>query len=597
MKLSDYIARFLVDQGIKHAFVITGGASVHMIDSLAKNPDIDYICAQHEQASAMMADAYSRVTGNLGAAISTSGPGATNMITGVCCAYYDSVPVLYLTGQVATFRLKGNKGIRQLGFQETDTVDLFRPITKYAIMIREPGRIRYELEKAVHIAKSGRPGPVLVDIPDDLQRVDIDPDHLCPYIPEAAPIDNKVRDDDISACIQMINQSKRPVIVLGWGVRLSKAEALALDFIRILGFPVLLSFAMRDFLDVAYPQLVGSFGSHGTRYGNFTIQNSDLVIVIGSRLDSRKSGSPPKDFAREARKIIIDIDPSELNKFKDLGINVDRLLPMDCKDFLQTINQRSDEISIQDISSWKKQIEEWKSRFPIRAPKNHDEGNESLDPYQFVKTLSEVLEEGDIIISDTGCGLVWMAQAFEFKKGQRFFHAFNYTPMGYALPACIGACFADRTRKIICVTGDGGLQMNIQELATVIKHPLPIKIFLINNHGYSMIGQTQDQWLDSKYEAATVEDGLAFPDFEKLAIAYGFRTCGVRRNNKLLETLKEIVSGNDPAFCNVEIPFDRKVIPQVKFGRPLEDADPLLPRNAFLENMIIKPVDISLTEN
>lgn len=597
MKLSDYIARFLVSQGIKHAFVITGGASVHMIDSLAKNPDIDYVCAQHEQASAMMADAYSRVTGNLGVAISTSGPGATNMITGVCCAYYDSVPVLYLTGQVATFRLKGDMGIRQLGFQETDTVDMFQPITKYAVMVREADRIRYELEKAVHIAKSGRPGPVLVDIPDDLQRKDIDPEKLCSYIPEAKAMGDDTMDEKIGGCIRMINQSKRPVLILGWGIRLSKAEEQVLQFMRTLGFPVLLSFAMRDFLDSDSPQLVGSFGSHGTRYGNFTVQNSDLLIIIGSRLDSRKSGSPPKDFAREARKIIVDIDSSELNKFKGLGINVDILLQTDCKDFLQAINKRSEEISTQDISPWKKQIEGWKNRFPICAPNNQDPENEDLDPYKFVKSLSDVLEEGDIIISDTGCGLVWMAQAFEFKKSQRFFHAFNYTPMGYALPASIGACFADGSRKVICITGDGGLQMNIQELATVMRHQLPIKVFLINNHGYSMIGQTQDQWLDSKYEAATVEDGLAFPDFEKLAVAYGFRTLGVRRHNDLFETLSTVVSGNDPAFCNVEIPFDRKVIPQVKFGRPLEDADPLLPRKTFFENMIIKPVDISLTEN
>ena len=230
MKLSDYIVQFLVSQGIKHAFVIIGGASVHMIDSLAKNSEIDYVCAQHEQASAMMADAYSRVTGNLGAAISTSGPGATNMITGTCCSYYDSIPVLYLTGQVATFRLKGDRGIRQLGFQETDTIEIFKPITKYSVMIRDSSMIRYELEKAVYIAKSGRPGPVLVDIPDDLQREDINPDTLRSYIPETETVVEIGMGEKISECIRLINQSKRPAIVLGWGVRLSKAEKEALHF-------------------------------------------------------------------------------------------------------------------------------------------------------------------------------------------------------------------------------------------------------------------------------------------------------------------------------------------------------------------------------
>lgn len=595
MKLSDYIIQFLVDQGLKHAFVITGGASVHMIDSLARNPEIDYVCAQHEQASAMMADAYSRISGNLGVAISTSGPGATNMITGVCCAYYDSVPVLYITGQVATFRLKGERGIRQLGFQETDTVDMFKPITKYAVMVRESKMIRYELEKAVHIAKSGRPGPVVVDVPDDLQREDIDPDSLRSYAPEIEIVKDIAMDEKISECIRMINKSKRPVIVLGWGIRLSKSEKEALQFIEMLGFPVLLSYAMRDFLESSSPLVVGSFGSHGTRYGNFTVQNSDLVIVVGSRLDSRKSGSPPKDFAREAKKIIVDIDQSELNKFKDIGINVDLLLHAHCRDFFQAINMKVDEISPQDITPWKKQIDKWKNKFPICRPEYYE--GESPDPYVFIKTLSEVLEEGDIIISDTGCGLVWMAQAFEFKRHQRLIHAFNYTPMGYALPASIGACFAKKRKRVICLAGDGGLQMNIQELATVIRHQLPIKVLLINNNGYSMIGQTQDQWLNSKYEASDVEHGLAFPDFEKLAEVYGFRTVGIHHNKDMLDKLREVVSGQDPSFCNIAISFDRKVIPQVKYGRPLEDGDPLLPRKTFFENMIIKSADISLNDH
>ena len=566
-----------------------------MIDSLAKTPGIDYVCAQHEQASAMMADGYSRVSRNLGVAISTSGPGATNMVTGVASAYYDSVPVLYLTGQVATFRLKGDGGIRQLGFQETDTVDIFKPITKYAVMVREPAMIKYELEKAVYISKSGRPGPVIVDIPDDLQREDIDPGSLCSYIPDLTVANENDSSEKISECIQLINQSKRPVIVLGWGIRLSQSEKEALTFIEALGFPVLLSFAMRDFLESSSPLNVGSFGSHGTRYGNFTIQNSDLVVVIGSRLDSRKSGSPPKDFAREAKKIIVDIDQSELNKFKNIGINVDVLLQKDCKSFFREINERFNEISIQDIDPWRKQINEWKSKFPICRPECSKD--EALDPYFFVKTLSEVLAEGDILISDTGCGLVWAAQAFEFKKHQRLIHAFNFTPMGYALPASIGACFANKGKRVICLTGDGGLQMNIQELATVIGHQLPIKVILINNKGYSMIGQTQDQWLGSRYEASTVEHGLAFPDFEKLAVAYGFRTVGVFRNIDMLEKLTAVISGDDPSFCNVEVSFDQKVIPQVKYGRPLEDGDPLLPRKIFEENMLIKPTNISLKDH
>jgi acetolactate synthase I/II/III large subunit len=566
-----------------------------MIDSLAKNPEIDYVCAQHEQASAMMADGYSRVSGNLGVAISTSGPGATNMVTGVASAYYDSVPVLYLTGQVATFRLKGDRGIRQLGFQETDTVDIFKPVTKYAVMIREPSMIRYELEKAVYISKSGRPGPVVVDIPDDLQRENIDPSSLCSYIPDVTEVSNNAPSKKISESIRLINQSKRPVVVLGWGIRLSQSEKEALKFIEALEFPVLLSFAMRDFLESSSPLNVGSFGTHGTRYGNFTIQNADLVIVIGSRLDSKKSGSPPKDFAREAKKIIVDIDQSELNKFKGIGINVDVLIQKDCKKFFNAIANRFNEVSTQNIAPWRKQIKKWKDKFPICRPECSKD--EALDPYFLMKTLSGVLDEGDTLISDTGCGLVWAAQAFEFKKHQRLIHAFNFTPMGYALPASIGACFANNGKRVICLTGDGGLQMNIQELATVIGHQLPIKVILINNKGYSMIGQTQDEWLGSRHEASTVKHGLAFPDFEKLAVAYGFRTTGIFRNKDMLEKLTTVVSGDEPSFCNIEISFDQKVIPQVKYGRPLEDGDPLLSRKTFGGNMLIKPTDISLKDH
>ena len=595
MKLSDYVIQFLAKQGIKHVFAITGGASVHLIDSASKTPGIDYICPQHEQAGAMMADAYSRVTGNLGAAISTSGPGATNMITGVCCSFYDSVPAIYITGQVSTFRMKETLGIRQLGFQETDTVDIFKPVTKYAVLVKDVSDIRYELEKAVHIAKSDRPGPVVVDIPDNLQREDINPDELRPFIPETKVDAPSSLDGKIKQCIDLINLAKRPVIVLGWGIRLAKAEEETLRFVEACGFPVLVSFAMRHFFPAVHPQIVGPFGSHGTRYGNFTVQNSDLVIALGSRLDVRKSGSPPEHFARAAKKIIVDIDGYELGKFKNLGINPDVTVQADCRDFLTAINKRSGEITPLDTSAWQKKIEDWKKKFPICDPDFFEE--EDLNPYVFVKKLSEELREGDIIVSDTGCGLVWMTQAFEFKKGQRFFHAFNTTPMGYALPASIGACFAAGKKRVICITGDGGLQMNIQELATVIRHQLPIKIFLINNHGYSMIMQTQDQWLDSKYEAANVEKGLAFPDFVKVANAYGFSTSTLDQNTGITEKIRDVLSDESPAFCNVELKPDCRVVPQVKFGRPLEDAEPLLSRDDFFDNMIIEPVDISRKEN
>ncbi len=592
MKLSDYVASFLAAQGIRYVFVITGGAAAHLIDSVAKNPNIDYICTQHEQAAAMAADAYSRVTGNIGAAIATSGPGATNLITGVCCAYYDSIPVIYITGQVATFRSSKGMGVRQLGFQEADTVNIFRPLTKYAVWIDDPRRIRYELEKATHIAKSGRPGPVLVDLPDDLQRADIDPDELEPFVPEPENKELRRLEEQVESCIQLLENAKRPVVILGWGIRLGKAEKEAIEFVNKLGFPILPTWATMDILPSNHPLVVGSFGFHGTRYGNFTVQNADLVLSIGSRLDTHLTGSPITTFAREAKKIVVDIDVGELNKYKKFGMDVDVLIRSDAKDFLQIINNKFNGITKQDISEWKTRITEWKARYPICPPEYYQQ--DEVNPYVFVKALSTESSEGDVIFVDSGCGVAWMMQGFEFKEKQRLFSAFNNTPMGYALSASIGASFALDKKPITCVTGDGGLQVNIQELATILRHNLPIKIFLINNEGYSMIRQTQDQWLESRYEASTVEGGLAFPDFVKVAKAYGYKTVNIASNKELHERIREVLDSEGPAFCNIEVSPAHRVIPQVKFGRPIEDTEPLLDRREFLENMIVKPVEESL---
>ena len=593
MKLSDYIASFLSEQGIRHVFVVTGGAAAHIIDSLEKNPKIDYVCTQHEQGAAMAADAYSRLTGNLGAAVATSGPGATNMLTGVCCAYYDSIPVIYITGQVSTFRLKMDTGIRQLGFQETDTVEIYKPITKYATRIDDPKRIRYELEKATYLAVSGRPGPVLIDIPDNLQREEIDPDELESYIPEPENKEFSTLNEQVKKCIQLLENTKRPVIILGWGITLAKAQEEAREFIDKIGFPVLPSWAMMYLLPSNHPQVVGSFGLHGTRYGNFAVQNADLVLSIGSRLDTHLTGSPITTFAREAKKIVVDIDLSELNKYKMFGMDIDLPIHSDAKDFLQVINTKIDEISKQDISEWKGRIEGWKKKYPICPSEYYNQ--EDVNPYVFVKTLSKELSEGDVIIVDTGCALAWIMQAFEFKPNQRLVHDFNNTSMGYALPASIGACFALDGKQIICVIGDGSLQMSIQELATVVGHKLPIKIFLINNHGYSMIRQTQEQWLDSRYLASSIEGGLTFPDIMKVADAHDFKTVTIDFNKELHTKIREVLDSDGPVFCNVEIHPEHRVIPQTKFGRPIEDAEPLLDRREFLENMIVIPVKESLT--
>lgn len=594
LKLSDYVADFLSQQGIGHVFVITGGASVHLIDSISRHPDIRYICPQHEQAGAMAADAYSRVTKNIGAAISTSGPGATNMLTGVCCAYYDSVPVIYITGQVTTFRLKRDMGVRQLGFQETDVVEIFKPVTKYAAQLADPKMIRYELEKACQIARSGRPGPVLLDLPDDLQRQMINVDELIPYERDEKRKDPKINDfnEKIDQCIDLIRTAHRPIIILGWGIRLSGAEGETKDFIEKLGIPFAPTWAMLDFMPYKHPLFVGTFGTHGTRYANFAVQNSDLILSIGCRLDTRAAGSPITTFGREAKKIIIDIDESELAKLKKLGMKADILIHADAKVFLRAFQKRSPVIKDADFKDWLGQIKSWKRKYPV-VKKEYSTERE-VNPYIFVQRLSNLLSEGSVVFIDTGCTLAWMMQAFEPKKNQRLIHDFNNTAMGYALPGSIGACFALHKEQVICVTGDGSLQMNIQELATVMKHELPIKIILINNGGYSMVQQTQEQWLNGRYEATSTESGLSFPDFLKVAKAYGFRTNSIGSNREITRKLKEAINHPGPFFCNVKISHKHRVIPQVIFGRSIEDPEPFLDRKEFFDNMIVKPHESSL---
>lgn len=594
MKLSDVVAQFLAEQGIRHVFAISGGASLHLIHSIAETAGTSFVCPQHEQAGAMAADGYARVSGGLGCAVATSGPGATNLLTGICSSYYDSVPVLYLTGQVATFRAKGDTGVRQMGFQETDTIDICRTITKSAVLVTDPYRIRYELQRAVATAQAGRPGPVVVDIPDDLQRLDIDPNRLLASSAAPTVAEPAIGDAALDDCIAAVRAAKRPVIVYGWGVHLAKAETEACELAQLLGVPVALTWAARDLMAHDDPLAIGGFGTHGVRFANYAVQNADLVISVGSRLDTKATGSPPSTFAREARIIMVDVDPTEINKFTRLGVKLHLGVVADARSFLRALIDRARYERFADFAPWLARIVDWKRRYPACMPEYAKETH--VNPYWLVSRLSRALHEDDIIFSDTGCALAWMMQAFEFKRGQRFFHAFNNTPMGYSLPGAIGASFARPGQRIICIAGDGSLQMNIQELITVIRHRLPVKIVLFNNHGHSMVQQTQEMWLGAKYYATSIEGGLAFPDFVAVAKAYGFPAIKVSRNADIDASLTEALESDGPYFVDIDIDPAHRVVPQVKFGRPNEDADPLLARQEFLANMIVSPLPVSLQE-
>ena len=332
-KLSDVVADFLAEKSVRHVFAISGGASLHLIHSISDHENIDYVCNHHEQSSAMSADAYSRVSGNIGVSIATSGPGATNLITGLCCSFYDSVPVIAITGQVNTTRMVGTTGVRQVGFQETPIVSICQPITKYAVQLTNPNDILYELDKCFHIAKSDRPGPVLIDIPDDLQRSLVDTKTCKRYVPTFRTSSDTFPNlsDSFDYILSSLSNSSRPIIIAGWGVHLSNFKTQLIKFAEYFQIPIALTWGAADLLPPSHPLYVGTFGTHGNRHANFAVQNSDFVISFGSRLDTKSTGSPPSTFAREAIKVVIDVDSSELSKFASFGLSIDKLILQDLK--------------------------------------------------------------------------------------------------------------------------------------------------------------------------------------------------------------------------------------------------------------------------
>ncbi|MBM3272988.1 thiamine pyrophosphate-binding protein [Candidatus Kaiserbacteria bacterium] len=586
-KLSDYVAEFLANVGIRHVFIISGGASIHLLHSLARRTDIQPICPHHEQAAAMSADGYARATGGLGCAIGTSGPGATNLITGIAGAWFDSVPVIFITGQVATYRMRGDTGVRQMGFQETDILSMVASITKYSAQIRKTEDVAFELEKAAHIAVTGRPGPVLLDIPDDLQRQMIEPDSLRHFAPAPAPTAVNARlDFDIDKVLELARDAERPVVVLGWGIRLANADHLARDVMLSLGFPVLTSWGAKDIIEEANPLLVGTFGTHGVRAGNFAIQNADLIIAVGARLSTHETGTPMKSWARGAKVVVVDIDAAELGKFEKFGKPLTMAIQADARVFLCRLKDRLSTWRRPALNEWRARIADWRARYPaVRlAPPTRN-----VDPYAFMTALANAMSHNENVFVDTGASVAWLMQAFPTKLGQRLFHDFNNTAMGWALPAAIGGCLALGARPVTCISGDGSLMMNLQELATLQRHNLPVRLFIINNQGYGMVQQTQEQWLGGEYVGTSYEGGLGFPNFVALAESFGLPTMSIETKDQVPEKLRAAYRASGPVVIDVKVPRTERVTPQARFGYPIEDADPLLPREEFFSNMLVQP--------
>lgn len=574
MKLSDFVIDFLAKEGIHHAFLVSGGAVIHLVDSASKHPRMMCVCSQHEQNGAASADMYARVTGNLGLVMSTSGPGATNMVTSICNAYFDSIPMICLTGQVARFRIRKTPTLRQRGFQETDVVSIFQSITKYVKLVTDPLKIRYELEKAIYFAKEGRPGPVVLDIPDDLQREEINPATLVGFDPPVLKKDSKTLHSSLQKLISLITAAERPVLILGAGVHCAQVEKEALDFAREHHLPIALTWGGADLLAEKDELNIGRIGVCGPRGGNFAVQHSDLIIAMGTRLSQMVTGGKQNLFAPKALKVMIDVDEEELKKFDASTFILDLPIHADLRDFFENYANMDKSVSSDRFSDWRTQIQDWRARYPICIPEDSFAASR-VNPYVFLKHLSKMAHRDAIIIGDTGANVSWLCQAFEFKKGQRCFSAWNHTPMGYSLPASVGAALAT-DKEIICLIGDGGLMMCLQELATIRRHHLPVKIFIFDNQGHGIQKQTIDTWLNSHYVAVDQASGLYFPDYQKIAEAFSLPFYSLKNHQEIEKNLETIWKNTGPWICNVEIIQDQKIVPMLKFGAGLEDLHPKL---------------------
>lgn len=601
MLVSDYILKFLSSKGVNKVFLITGGAIAFIVDAFSRNKKIKYISVAHEQAAAMMADSYSRLGPNFGATMVTSGPGATNLLTGIACSWFDSIPNIHICGQVNTYETsefkKSTRNVRQVGFQETDIVSMAKPITKFAYRIKTLEEIPFILEKAYQISVSGRPGPVLIDIPMNFQR-----QKIILNLKKNTLIKKEKKYNDLKylKLIKLINQSKRPSIILGGGIRISNSIKKIERLLKNFNIPVLTTWSGLDSIGYDHKNYIGTIGVYGNRAANFTVQNSDLVLNIGSRLDTRITGGKPNTFARQAKIISVDVDKNEL--FKNRGLKNYDTFNCDLNIFLEKFIKILSKKSNNPISKpeWMKKTMLWKKKYPTLSMKDIDQ-KKYVNPYYLIDSLSKELKKNDIVIADDGAHLTWAVQAFKIKYGQRFFSAWGNSPMGYAFPAAIGASIAKNRKKIICLDGDGSIQMNLQELHTLKKLNLPIKIFVLNNNGYGIIKQFQEIYLEKRYEATVEKKGVSNPNFEKICKAFGIKYVQIKNHKNLKSILKKVISSKSAIFVDVLVKPDQKIVPKLEFGRPIEDLSPKLSDKEFEKEMVVETLrktkqKLSLTE-
>jgi acetolactate synthase-1/2/3 large subunit len=599
MKLSDYVAQKVVEHGIRHVFMVTGGGAMHLNHSLGTHKELECVFNHHEQACAIAAEAYYRLTNRLALVNVTSGPGGTNTITGVYAAFVDSIGMLVLSGQVkweTTVRSTGLP-LRQYGDQELDIEELVRPVTKYCVMVTDPQTIRYHLEKAIYLATSGRPGPCWLDIPLNVQAAQIDPDTLPGFDP--SELDEPWKRTDLNAAsaaiFEKIAEAKRPVVFAGGGVRLSGQHEAFIRLVEKLGIPVVTGWNAHDAIWDMHPNYAGRPGTVGDRAGNFVVQNADLLLILGSRLNIRQVSYNWKSFAREAYKIWVDIDENELKK---PTVKADMPVLASLSELLPILADQPYSGPTQAQKTWLEWCKERQRRFPVVLPEYWE--NERVNPYCFMKALFDQLEENQTVVTANGSACVVSFQTAELKPGQRLWTNSGCAAMGYDLPGAIGACKASGGKPIVCLAGDGSIMMNLQELQTIVGSRLPIKIFILNNSGYVSIFQAQRNAFGGAEVGGGPKSGVTFPDFGRLSEAFGlpFRRCA--RHEDMAQAISDTMAIDGPAVC--EVMLDENIAFAPKLGAkiwpdgritspPLEDLSPFLSREELRENMLIDFLD------
>lgn len=559
MKASDYIVSFFEQQGIAHIFGYIGGMITHLVDSIDRNPKVQFIQTYHEQTAAIAAEGYALESGKFGVAICTSGPGVTNIMTGIADAYFGNIPTIFISGQVNTFEYKYDKPIRQQGFQEMEVVNVVKPITKYTVLLDKAEDIRYELEKAVYIATTGRKGPVVIDLPMNISRAEINPEEMRSFSPDVEP----EYSFDLDEIVSLLQSAKRPMLLLGGGS--IGAEKEITEFLSQSNVPVVTSLMGRGATDETYEHYVGMVGSYGNRCANMTISKSDLLIALGSRLDTRQTGAMYQEFIKNGKIIHVDIDQYELECHR-----LDNRVKCNTSviDFLHKLNAAK--VKYADYTKWNDWVVHVKSLYSQDEEVNRFVENKS--PYRFLQQLNDVTKENDIITVDVGQNEMWGAQTVKLKKGQKFICSGGLAPMGFSMPVAIGMAFANPSKRIYCINGDGGFHMAVQSLLVISQYNLNIKVVVMNNESLGMITQFQHLYFNDNMAATTAKGGYLVPSIEAIANSVGFPY--YQMNEYSID--KETLSKEGFALIDYHIYGLTTVSPKLEYNKPIDKPLPLL---------------------